>query len=119
MKQQLGQHGAAVRLWRQVTRRAPWSYYGWLSQVRLGYGQVIWPSPLQRVPPRSPTSSLGPASGDDAVTWLWNTGLDVLAWEHWRPWRGARVPPDPDALRVEGPLRLAGMDPRVGPGETG
>jgi len=114
VKQQLVRHGEAEHLWRQVAQRAPWSYYGWLSQVRLGYGQVIWPSPLQQVPPRSPTAPLGRTRGDDAVTWLWNTGLDVLAWEHWRHWRGATVPQDPDALWVEGQLRLAVMDPWMG-----
>ena len=112
VKQQLGHHGEAERLWRQVAQRAPWSYYGWLSQVRLG--QVIWPSPLQWVPPRSPTAPLGRISRDDAVTWLWNTGLDVLAWEHWRHWRGATAPQDPDALWIEGQLRLAVMDPWMG-----
>lgn len=112
VKQQLGQHGEAEHLWRQVAQRAPWSYYGWLSQVRLG--QVIWPSPLQWVPPRSPAASLGRTGRDDAVTWLWNTGLDVLAWEHWRHWRGATPPKDPDALWIEGQLRLAVMDPWMG-----
>ena len=112
VKQQLEQHEEAGRLWRQVAQRAPWSYYGWLSQVRLG--RVSWPSPLQRVPPRSRTAPLGRSSRDDAVTWLWNTGLDVLAWEHWRHWRGATAPQDPDSLWIEGQLRLAVMDPWMG-----
>ena len=112
VKQQLGQSEEAVRIWRQVARSAPWSYYGWLSQVRLG--QVSWPSPLPRVLPLSPTASLGRSSRDDAVTWLWNTGLDVLAWEHWRHWRSATAPRDPDELWIEGQLRLAVMDPWMG-----
>lgn len=112
VKQQLGQPEEAQRLWRQVAQLAPLSYYGWLSQVRLG--QVSWPSPLSWVPTLSPAASLGRSSRDDAVTWLWNTGLEVLAWEHWRHWRGATAPQDPDALWVEGQLRLAVMDPWMG-----
>lgn len=112
VKQQLGRPEEAQRLWHRVTQLAPWSYYGWRSQVRLG--QVGWPSPLQWVPPRSPAASLGRISRDDAVTWLWNTGLEVLAWEHWRHWRGAAAPQDPDTFWIEGQLRLAVMDPWMG-----
>ena len=112
VRQQLGQPEEAQRLWQRVTRLAPWSYYGWRSQVRLG--QVGWPSPLQWVPPRSPAASLGRTSRDDAVTWLWDTGLEVLAWEHWRHWRGATAPQDLDTFWIEGQLRLAVMDPWMG-----
>lgn len=112
VQQQLGQPEEAQRLWKGVTRLAPWSYYGWRSQVRLG--QVSWPSPLQRVPPRSPAAALGRTRRDDAVTWLWNTGLEVLAWEHWRHWRGAKAPQDLDTFWIEGQLRLAVMDPWMG-----
>ena len=112
VQQQLGLPEAAQRLWQRVARLAPWSYYGWRSQVRLG--QVGWPSPLQRVPSRSPAAALGRTSRDDAVTWLWNTGLEVLAWEHWRHWRGARAPQDLDTFWIEGQLRLAVMDPWMG-----
>ena len=112
VKQQLGQPEEAMDLWRQVAQLAPWGYYGWLSQVRLG--QVSWPSPLPQLPLPSPAMSLGRSSRDNAVTWLWDTGLDVLAWEHWRHWRGATAPRDPDALWVEGQLRLAVMDPWMG-----
>ena len=112
VKQQLGQPEEAQRLWHRVTRLAPWSYYGWRSQVRLG--QVGWPSPLQWVPPHSPAASLGRTRRDDAVAWLWNTGLEVLAWEHWRHWRGATAPQDLDTFWIEGQLRLAVMDPWMG-----
>ncbi|KKZ12582.1 MAG: hypothetical protein TE42_04070 [Candidatus Synechococcus spongiarum SP3] len=112
VQQQLGQPEEAQRLWHRVTRLAPWSYYGWRSQVRLG--QAGWPSPLQWVPAGSPAASLGRTSRDDAVTWLWNTGLEVLAWEHWRHWRSATAPQDPDTFWIEGQLRLAVMDPWMG-----
>ena len=112
VQQQLGRPEDARRLWQGVTRMAPWSYYGWRSQVRLG--QAGWPSPLQQVPPRPPAASLGRASRDDAITWLWNTGLEVLAWEHWRHWRSAKAPQDPDTFWIEGQLRLAVMDPWMG-----
>ena len=112
VEQQLGQGEEAMAIWRQVEQSAPWSYYGWLSQVRLG--QVRWPSPLQQVPLRSPAMSLGRSSRNDAVTWLWDTGLEVLAWEHWRHWRGGAAPQDADALWIEGQLRLAVMDPWMG-----
>ena len=112
VKQQLGQPEEAQRLWHRVTRLAPWSYYGWRSQVRLG--QAGWPSPLQWVPPRSPAAPLGRTRRDDAVAWLWNTGLEVLAWEHWRHWRGATAPQDLDTFWIEGQLRLAVMDPWMG-----
>ena len=112
VQQQLGQFEEAQRLWHRVTQRAPLSYYGWRSQVRLG--TAGWPSPLQWPPTLSPAASLGPISRDDAVTWLWNTGLDVLAWEHWRHWRSATAPQDPDTFWIEGQLRLAVMDPWMG-----
>ena len=112
VQQQLGEPEEAQRLWQRVTQLAPWSYYGWRSQVRLG--QVGWPSPLEQVPPRSPAASLGRTRRDDAVTWLWNTGLELLAWEHWRHWRGAKAPEDLDTFWIEGQLRLAVMDPWMG-----
>ena len=112
VKQQLGQYEEAQRLWHRVSQQAPLSYYGWRSQVRLG--KVGWPSPLQWPPTLSSAAFLGPTNRDDAVTWLWNTGLNVLAWEHWRHWRGGTPPQEPDTFWIEGQLRLAVMDPWMG-----
>jgi len=113
VKQALGEPEEAQRLWYGVVQQAPWSYYGWRSQVRLG--EAGWPSPLGEIPPPPPAASLGQrGKGNDAVTWLWNIGLELLAWEHWRHWRNGTIPEDPDSLWVEGQLRLAVMDPWMG-----
>ena len=107
----LGDRDRAHQLWRSTAALSPWSYYGWRSRVRLG--NVQWPTPLAQLP-TTPTAPLGPRERHDAVAWLWNLGFEQYAWEYWRHWRSGSQPKEPDALWVEGQLRIAVDDPWMG-----
>ena len=103
----------AQKVWEQLVKAHPRSYYTWRAELRLGRGDLPDLKQASASPSASPWEPLN--SGDSFLDRLWRLDQTQEAWETWRTQQPpSNQPSNPKQKLVEGRLRVAVGDSWTG-----